>query len=98
MPAAALLYLAFPACPPRGDSGEVLVEEKKSPVLVCPFCASLLCFNTSGRMRQELLFWRPGIAPQRDTESCADCSAESRPTDQGHATDRRRVLRHSPQF
>ena len=44
MPAAALLYLAFPACPPRGDSGEVLVEEKKSPVLVCPFCASLLVF------------------------------------------------------
>jgi hypothetical protein len=32
--------LAFPACPPRGDFGEVLVEEKKSRVVLCPFCAS----------------------------------------------------------
>src|SRR6202000_2298022 len=89
MPIDRLLYLVFPACPPRGDSGEVLVEQKKSPVFVCPSYANLLCLHTSGRMRPELLLWRPGSSPQRDPQPRIDCGPEPRRLDQGHARDRR---------
>ncbi len=69
------------------------VEEKKSPVLVCPSCASLFCFRSSGRMWPELLLCRAVFAPQRNPQSRSDCCPESRRSRQRDVVDRRRLLR-----